>query len=259
MGERPARAGTLLLLRHGRSTTNAAGRFTGWTDVPLASEGVHEAERAARLLARDGLLPDVVHTSLLRRSIRSADIVLAGLDRQWIPAQRSWRLNERQYGALTGRRKHDVRAEAGAGLYDHWRRSLHGRPAPLPAPDLVRLRADPRYATLRPDAVPAVESQADVTARVVPYWADVLAPRLRTGAVVLVVAHGNSLRALVTVLDGLDEAGVQRLDIPTGAPLRYDFDPDLRSVARGGTYLDPGAARAGAAAVAAEGHRLPLS
>ncbi|MEU6476558.1 2,3-bisphosphoglycerate-dependent phosphoglycerate mutase [Streptomyces sp. NPDC047017] len=251
---RAVRRGPLVLLRHGRSTANADGRFTGWADVPLTADGEREALEAARLLARAGLLPDVVHTSVMARAIRSADLVLGELDRSWIPAQRSWRLNERQYGALTGRRKREVRAEAGHELYRHWRRSLHGRPGPLPPDRLARLRADPRYSALRPDGVPAVESLADMAARTVPYWADVLAPQVRAGATVLVVAHGNSLRALATVLDRLTGSEVARLDIPTAAPLCYDFDASLRPLVRGGTYLDPGAALAKARLVAAEGH-----
>ncbi|WP_018549433.1 2,3-bisphosphoglycerate-dependent phosphoglycerate mutase [Streptomyces sp. LaPpAH-108] len=246
--------GRLVLLRHGQSTTNAEGRFTGWCDVALTPRGADEAVRAARLLARAALVPDTVHTSVMRRSIRTADLALAELDRLWVPVRRSWRLNERQYGALTGCRKHEVRAREGAERYRWLRRSLHSRPAPLAAAELARLRADPRYAALRPGGVPATESLADMTARVAPYWADVLAPQVRRGATVLVVAHGNSLRALATVLDRLTDDEVRGLDIPTGAPLRYDFDRALRPCVRGGTYLDPVAARAGAAAVAAEGH-----
>ncbi|MBV7698352.1 2,3-diphosphoglycerate-dependent phosphoglycerate mutase [Streptomyces sp. TRM70350] len=245
--------GTLVLLRHGQSTANAAGRFTGWLDVPLTKNGEREAATAGELLARHGLLPDTVHTSVMARSIRSADLLLDTLDRSWVPVQRTWRLNERQYGALTGRRKKEVRAEAGPTLYHHWRRSLHGKPDPLSAEQLTRLRADPRYAALRPDAVPAVESLADMTARVAPYWADVLAAQLLTGATVLVVAHGNSVRALATVLDHLSEDEVHRLNIPTGQPLRYDFDAALHPRVRGGTYLDPDSALAKAGSVAAEG------
>ncbi|MER7967521.1 2,3-bisphosphoglycerate-dependent phosphoglycerate mutase [Streptomyces sp. NPDC096080] len=250
---RPGPTGTLILLRHGPSTTNAEGRFTGWADVPLTVHGANEAVEAAQLLVREGLVPDVVHTSPMLRAIRSADLVLAELDRLWIPVQRTWRLNERQYGALTGCLKREISAEAGADRYRHWRRSLHGRPAPLPPEALARLRADPRYAGLRPDAVPAVESLADMTVRVTPYWADVIAPQLLGGATVLVVAHGNSLRALATVLDRLTENEVRDLNIPTGAPLRYDFDTTLRPLIRGGTYLNPARARAGAERVAAEG------
>lgn len=252
---RPARPGSLVLLRHGQSTSNADGRFTGWADVPLTADGEQEAVDAGRLLARHGLLPDVVHTSVMARSIRSAELALEELDRLWIPVHRTWRLNERQYGALTGRRKGEVRAEAGTDRYQQWRRSLHGTPGPLPTDALAQLRADPRYAALRPAGIPAVETLADMTARVAPYWADVLAPQLRTGATVLVVAHGNSLRALVTVLDHLTDAEIERLNIPTGAPLRYDFDAALRPLVRGGTYLNPQAALSKAELVAVEGHR----
>ncbi|MEU9279712.1 2,3-bisphosphoglycerate-dependent phosphoglycerate mutase [Streptomyces sp. NPDC048341] len=245
--------GTLILLRHGQSTTNAEGRFTGWADVPLTAHGQKQAAAAAELLARDGLLPDAVHTSVLRRSIRTADIVLQELDRSWLPVHRTWRLNERQYGALTGRVKREVRREAGPARYQAWRRSLTTAPGPLPGDELARLRADPRYAALRGGGLPAVESLADMIARVAPYWADALGGQLYTGRRVLVVAHGNTLRALITVLDRLTEQEVEDLNIPTGAPLRYDFDCELRPVVRGGGYLDPDGARVAAATVAAEG------
>ncbi|MFF0125832.1 2,3-diphosphoglycerate-dependent phosphoglycerate mutase [Streptomyces mirabilis] len=245
--------GTLVLLRHGQSTTNAEGRFTGWADVPLTTHGEKQAIAAAELLARDGLVPDAVHTSVLRRSIRTADILLEELDRSWIPVHRTWRLNERQYGALTGRAKREVRREVGPARYQALRRSLTAAPGPLPDGELARLRADPRYAALRGGGLPAVESLADMIARVAPYWADVLAGQLCTGRRVLVVAHGNALRALIAVLDRLTEQEVENLNIPTGAPLRYGFDRHLRPVARGGGYLDPDSARTAAAAVASEG------
>ncbi|MEU0679965.1 2,3-bisphosphoglycerate-dependent phosphoglycerate mutase [Streptomyces albogriseolus] len=245
--------GTLVLLRHGQSITNAEGRFTGWADVALTAHGEKQAVAAAELLARDGLVPDAVHTSVLRRSIRTADILLQELDRSWIPVHRTWRLNERQYGALTGRVKCEVRREAGPEQYRAWRRSLTVAPGPLPADALARLRADPRYAALRGGGLPAVESLADMIARVAPYWADVPAGQLRSGRRVLVVAHGNALRALIAVLDRLTEQEVEDLNIPTGAPLRYDFDRALRPVVRGGGYLDPDSARTAAATVATEG------
>lgn len=247
--------GPLVLVRHGQSTANAAGRFTGWVDVPLTQHGEHEAVEAAKLLDTAGLRPDVVHTSVMGRSIRSADVLLDALDRQWIPVRRTWRLNERQYGALTGRDKNEVRAQVGDKQYRAWRRSLHSRPDPLPPSELARLRADARYATLRPTGVPAVESLADMVTRVAPYWADVLAPQLREGRTVLVVAHGNALRALCVVLDRLAEAESEMLNIPTAAPLRYDFTAELDPVIRCGTYLDPDSAWARAEIVAAEGHR----
>ncbi|SFF58054.1 phosphoglycerate mutase [Actinacidiphila alni] len=245
---------TLILLRHGQSLANAQGRFTGWTDVPLTPRGEDEARTAARLLVRDGLRPDAVHTSVLRRSIRTADLVLAELDRAWLPVLRTWRLNERQYGALAGRPKSEVRREVGDDRYRELRRSVTARPAPSPPAELALLRADPRYARLRPDAIPPAETFADVVARITPYWTDELAPALRAGRTVLVVAHGNALRALIAVLDRLDDAAVERLNVPTGAPLLYALTGDLRPVAAGGRYLDPVTAHAAAAAVAAEGH-----
>ncbi|MFE7576643.1 2,3-diphosphoglycerate-dependent phosphoglycerate mutase [Streptomyces sp. NPDC057521] len=244
---------SLVLLRHGQSLSNAEARFTGWTDVPLTAPGEKQAVQAAALLAREGLAPDVVHTSVLRRSIRTADILLAEMDRSWIPVHRTWRLNERQYGALTGRAKREVRLETGTERYQKWRRSLTAAPGPLAADELARLRAEPRYAALG-DGLPAVESLADVITRVLPHWTDVIAQQLCTGRTVLVVAHGNALRALVTVLDRLTEHEVEGLNIPTGAPLCYRFDAAFRPVARGGRYLDPAAASAAADAVAAEGH-----
>ncbi|MEU6754883.1 2,3-bisphosphoglycerate-dependent phosphoglycerate mutase [Streptomyces sp. NPDC046685] len=246
--------GSLILLRHGQSTANAEGRFTGWADVPLTPRGEKQAAHAAGLLARDHLVPDVVHTSVLRRSIRSADLLLEEMDRCWIPVHRTWRLNERQYGALAGRVKREVRREAGPAQYHLWRRSLTAAAAPLPGDELARLRADPRYAALAGDGLPAVESLADVITRVAPYWTDVLAAQLYAERTVLVVAHGNALRALVAVLDRLTEHEVEDLNIPTGAPLHYAFDSAWRPTVHGGRYLDPAVARAAAEAVAAEGH-----
>ena len=204
-------------------------------------------------MAEHGLLPEAVHTSLLVRSVHSAELLLREAGRSWIPVHRTWRLNERQYGALTGRSKSRVREEAGPARYRAWRRSLGGVPDPMPEEQLARLRADPRYTALRPTGVPAAESLAGVIARVAPYRADVLAARLRTGSTVLVVAHGNSPRALAAVLDGLSGPETEELNIPTGAPLRYDVDAALRPLVRGGRYLNPERARAAAASVAAEG------
>jgi 2,3-bisphosphoglycerate-dependent phosphoglycerate mutase len=245
---------TLLLLRHGQSTANAAGEFTGWVDVPLTEAGERQARGAGELLRSAGYCPDVVHTSVFSRAIRTADIMLGVLDRSWLPVRRSWRLGERQYGAWTGRRKADVRAEVGDERFLLWRRSLFGTPPPLAADALGALRADPRFAGLPTDTIPPVESLADVVARVVPYWTDVLAADLRAGRLPLVVAHGNSLRALVTHWDRLSEDEVLNLNIPTGIPLRYDFDAGLRPVLRGVRYLDPNAAAQAVAAVAREGH-----
>ncbi|MFJ6076565.1 2,3-diphosphoglycerate-dependent phosphoglycerate mutase [Streptomyces sp. NPDC093065] len=250
----PTRGGTLILLRHGQSEANAAGVFGGWADYALTPDGEEQATDAARLIARAGLLPDLVHTSVLRRSIHTADIALDHLGRCWIPVQRTWRLNERQYGALTGRSKRRTRIEAGPELYEQWRRSLHASPPPLPEDRLALLRANPRYASLPGEGVPAVETFADVIARVLPYWSDLLAPALTHGATVLVAAHGNSLRALVALLGHLDEPGIHDLNIPPAEPLVHTITPDLRPAPSGGRYLAPDRARAAARAVAAEGH-----
>lgn len=246
---------TLILLRHGESTTNAAGVFTGWTDVPLTTAGRAESEWAARLLAEARLCPDRLHTSLLRRAIDTADLVAAGLGRSWLPVERSWRLNERHYGALTGRTKCSVLAEAGPRLFHAWRRSWATSPPPAGREAWRLLRADPRYAGLADELLPLTESLADVAVRLLPYWTDVLVPELRAGRVPLVVSHGNTLRALISVLDGLNPTQVERVDVPTAVPLRYDLDQQLRPVVPGGQLLDPVAAERVASLVAAEGRR----
>lgn len=244
---------TLVLLRHGQSTANAEDSFSGWLDVALTARGETEAARAGELLASHGLQPDVAHTSVLSRAIGTLDIVLEVLDRRWIPTGRSWRLNERHYGALQGRPKADVRAEAGEELFTRLRRSYELAPPPLDAADPTSARHDPRYGALPAAELPAGEALADVRSRVVPYWQDILAADLHAGRVALVVAHGNSLRALCMHLDQLTPDEVSGLNIPTGIPLRYDLDRDDRPLVRGGTYLDPAAAAAGAAEVAAQG------
>lgn len=241
-------SGTLVLLRHGESTANAAGTFTGWTDVPLTSRGRDQARAAGRLLREAGLLPDVVHTSVLRRSIGTADLVLSTVDRDWIPVHRTWRLNERHYGALTGLTKREFRARTDEATYTAWRRSWATAPPPA-APAALPPGDHARYAGLPADAWPRTESLADVHARLLPYWADQIAADVTAGRTTLVVAHGNSLRAFVAHLDRLGPTGVEDLNIPTGQPLRYAFDQDLRPQAPGGIYLDPTAALAEATAV----------
>ncbi|MFC4030084.1 2,3-diphosphoglycerate-dependent phosphoglycerate mutase [Streptomyces polygonati] len=238
----------LVLLRHGESTANADGVFTGWTDAPLTERGREQARGAGRLLAGAGLLPDVVHTSVLCRTVTTADLVLDETGRDWVPAHRSWRLNERHYGALTGRTKHQVRRSTDEAAYLAWRRSWATPPPPAPAGALPPW-GDPRYTNLPPEAWPLTQSLADVHARVLPYWADTIATDLSAGRTTLVVAHGNSLRALVAHLDRMDPAAVEHLDIPTGQPLRYDFDPGQRQLPGGGRYLDPDTAAAEAALV----------
>jgi 2,3-bisphosphoglycerate-dependent phosphoglycerate mutase len=246
---------TLVLVRHGQSTTNAAGQFTGWADVPLTDAGEHEARRVGELLREQAPHLHVVHTSVLRRAIRTAEIALDVVGRSWLPVARSWRLNERHYGALTGRSKAEVRAEVGDAQFLPWRRGFRERPPPMPAEPAEALRSDPRYSALPARVIPDSESLADVLARVLPYWVDVLSADLLAGRVPLVVAHGNSLRALIMHLDQMSEDEVVELNIPTGIPLCYELDDALLPRQRGGHYLDPTAAAQAAAAVAEEGHR----
>lgn len=243
----------LILLRHGQSTTNAAERFTGWTDVPLTELGELEAHKAGRLLRSSSLMPDVLHTSVLRRSIHTAQIVADELYRAWLPVRRTWRLNERQYGALTDQNKSRVRIEVGPEQYRRWRRSFDEPPPPMPQAELENLSSDPRYADLPGRTIPPTESLADVLSRLLPYWIDVVAKDLRHGRTPLVVAHGNSLRALVMHLDQLSPEEVAELNIPTGIPLCYELDETLAPTRRGGHYLDPDAAQTAARAIAAEG------
>jgi 2,3-bisphosphoglycerate-dependent phosphoglycerate mutase len=247
--------GTLVLLRHGESEWNKANLFTGWVDVPLSDTGRAEAARGGELLAEHGLLPDVLHTSVLRRAITTAELALAAADRQWIPVRRSWRLNERHYGALQGKDKAATLAEYGEEQFMVWRRSYDTPPPPIEPGSEFAQDDDPRYAALPPEVRPATECLADVVVRMLPYWYDAIVPDLRTGATVLVAAHGNSLRALVKHLDGMADDEVVGLNIPTGVPLRYDLDDDLRPVKPGGEYLDPDAAAEAIEAVKNQGRR----
>jgi len=246
--------GTLVLLRHGESEWNAKNLFTGWVDVDLTEKGEAEAREGGRLLREHGLLPDIAHTSVLRRSIRTCEIALAAADRQWIPVRRSWRLNERHYGALQGKNKKQTLETYGEEQFMLWRRSYDVPPPPIADDDEYAQTGDPRYANLPPELMPRTECLKDVLARVLPYWYDVILPDLRTGATVLIAAHGNSLRALVKHLDQISDTHIAALNIPTGMPLRYDLDPKtLRPLNPGGTYLDPEAAAAAAQAVANQG------
>jgi 2,3-bisphosphoglycerate-dependent phosphoglycerate mutase len=244
---------TLVLLRHGESEWNAKNLFTGWVDVGLSEKGAAEAVRGGELLRQTGLLPDVVHTSVLRRAIKTADLALEAADRSWLPVRRHWRLNERHYGALQGLDKAATREKYGDDQFMRWRRSYDEPPPPLPDDDQWSQVGDPRYADLL-DIVPRAECLADVVERMLPYWYDALVPDLRLGHTVLVAAHGNSLRALVKHLDGLGDQEVVGLNIPTGIPLRYDLDPaTMRPVSPGGEYLDPEAAAASIEAVKNQG------
>jgi 2,3-bisphosphoglycerate-dependent phosphoglycerate mutase len=233
----------LVLLRHGQSEWNAAGIFTGWENAHLTAVGEEEATRAGTLLAEHGVYPAFVHTSLQRRTIRTADLALAAADRDWIPVRRSWRLNGRHYGALQGQNKAQVRAEAGEQQFTDWRRSYDAAPPPLsPVAERSRL-SDPRYQALPPEARPNGESLRAVSGRLLPYWYDAIVPDLRDGGCVLVVSHGNTLRALMKHLDSIADDQIAGLDIPTGIPLVYELGPDMRPDALGGQYLDPHAAR----------------
>jgi 2,3-bisphosphoglycerate-dependent phosphoglycerate mutase len=242
---------TLVLLRHGESDWNSKNLFTGWVDVDLSAAGEAEGRRGGELLREHGLLPTLVHTSVLRRAIRTAEISLNACDRHWIPVRRSWRLNERHYGALQGKDKAAVRAEFGNEQFMLWRRSYDVPPPPLPEDDQYSQVGDPRYLNLL-DSVPRTECLADVVRRMLPYWYDAIVPDLRNGTV-LITAHGNSLRALIKHLDGLSDEAVVSLNVPTGIPLRYDLDDTTFRPVKPAEYLDPDAAKAAIEAVANQG------
>lgn len=244
---------TLIMIRHGESEWNAKDLFSGWVDVGLSEFGRDEAAQAGRQLTDAGLRPAVVHTSVLTRAIQTANITLEVAGLSWLPVRRSWRLNERHYGALQGKNKAQTRAEFGDEQFMTWRRSYDVPPPPLPDDDPLSQAADPRYAQLPADLLPRTECLKDVLGRMLPYWHDVIIPDLAAGATTLVVAHGNSLRALVKHLDGIGDAEIAELNIPTGQPLVYELDDRFVPVQPGGRYLDPEAAAAGAEAVRNQG------
>ena len=240
--------GKLILVRHGQSTWNVENLFTGWTDVDLSVSGRAEAAQAGRELLAQGIGVDVAFTSVLKRAIRTLWIMLDEMDRMWMPVERSWRLNERHYGALQGLNKAQTVAQHGAAQVQIWRRSYDVPPPPLGADDERHPRFDPRYAGIDARQLPATESLKDTLARVLPFWHARIAPELRQGRDVMVVAHGNSLRAMVKMLDDVPETEITELNIPTGVPLLYELDPELRP--RGSRYLgDPAAIAAAAEAV----------
>ncbi|MFI0241959.1 phosphoglyceromutase [Streptomyces sp. NPDC016845] len=245
----------LILLRHGESEWNAKNLFTGWVDVNLNEKGEKEAVRGGELLKDAGLLPDVVHTSLQKRAIRTAQLALESADRHWIPVHRSWRLNERHYGALQGKDKAQTLAEFGEEQFMLWRRSYDTPPPALAEDAEFSQFHDARYATLPPELRPRTECLKDVVHRMLPYWFDSIVPDLLTGRTVLIAAHGNSLRALVKHLDGISDADIAGLNIPTGIPLSYELDAEFKPVNPGGTYLDPDAAAAAIEAVKNQGKK----
>lgn len=244
----------LILLRHGESEWNAKNLFTGWVDVRLSTAGEAEAVRGGQLLAERNLLPDVVHTSLLRRAIHTSQLALDACDRHWIPVRRSWRLNERHYGALQGKDKKETLAQYGEEQFKLWRRSFDVPPPPIDSQDPYSQASDVRYSGLGAE-LPATECLKDVVTRMIPYWQESIVPDLKAAKRVLITAHGNSLRALVMHLDGISEADIAELNIPTGIPLLYKLDVDFKPVKKGGEYLDLEAAKAAIQAVANQGKK----
>ncbi|KUP27031.1 phosphoglyceromutase [Kocuria rhizophila] len=243
----------LILLRHGQSEWNEKNLFTGWVDVPLTEKGRAEATRGGELMAENQLLPDVVHTSLLRRAMNTANRSLDAADRLWIPVKRSWRLNERHYGALQGKNKAEIREEYGEEQFMTWRRSYDTPPPELDDSSEWSQAGDPRYADVA--NLPRTECLKDVLERFMPYWEEQVIPDLKAGKTVLVAAHGNSLRALVKHLDGISDEEIAGLNIPTGIPLYYELDQNLKPVTPGGRYLDPDAAAESIKAVANQGKK----
>ncbi len=242
----------IVLLRHGQSTWNLENRFTGWTDVDLTPQGVEEARAAGRVLREEGFEFDVVYTSVLKRAIRTMWLALDELDQMWVPVIRNWRLNERHYGALQGLNKAETAAKHSEEQVKIWRRSYDIPPPPLDETDERYPGKERRYAGLSKPELPLTESLKDTVARFVPYWEQTISADVRAGKSVLIVAHGNSLRALVKYLDGMSDARILELNIPTGIPLMYELDANLKPV-RSGYLGDPEAAAKAAAAVAAQG------
>ncbi|EPD31502.1 phosphoglyceromutase [Gleimia europaea] len=240
----------LILLRHGQSDWNEKNLFTGWVDVPLTELGKEEAVHGGELLKQEGVLPDILYTSLLRRAIYTANLALDAADRHWIPVKRSWRLNERHYGALQGKNKKEIRDEYGEDQFMQWRRSYDVPPPAIEAGSEFAQDGDPRYAG---EPIPATECLKDVLERLLPYWDEQIVPDIKSGKTVLIAAHGNSLRAIVKHLDDVSDEDISAVNIPTGVPLLYELDEEtLKPIKKGGTYLDP-EAEAKIAAVAAQG------
>lgn len=244
----------LILLRHGESEWNEKNLFTGWVDVRLTQKGEEEAVRAGELFKEHNLLPELLHTSLLRRAINTAEIALNEAERHWIPVRRSWKLNERHYGALQGKDKKATLAEYGNEQFQLWRRSFDVPPPPIEDGDEFSQVNDPRYQELG-NLIPKTECLKDVVQRLIPYWEQEIIPDLKSGKVTLVTAHGNSLRALVKHLDGISDQEIAALNIPTGIPLLYELADDFKPIKIGGEYLDPAAAKSAIEAVANQGRK----
>jgi 2,3-bisphosphoglycerate-dependent phosphoglycerate mutase len=244
---------TLILLRHGESEWNAKNLFTGWVDVPLNEKGWGEAVRGGELLKAENVLPDVVHTSLLRRAIMTANLALDSADRHWIPVKRDWRLNERHYGDLQGKNKAETLEQYGEEKFMTWRRSYDVPPPEISVDNEFSQEGDPRYAG---EPIPKTECLKDVLERALPYWESAIVPDLKDGKTVMVAAHGNSLRAIIKYLDGVSDDDIVGVNVPTGIPLVYELDEEtLKPVKAGGTYLDPDAAAEAIKAVANQGKK----
>ena len=244
----------LILLRHGESAWNEKNLFTGWVDVRLTQKGEQEAVRAGELFKEHNLLPELLHTSLLRRAINTAEIALNEAELHWIPVRRSWKLNERHYGALQGKDKKATLAQYGDEQFQLWRRSFDVPPPPIEDGDEFSQVNDPRYQELG-NLIPKTECLKDVVQRLIPYWEQEIIPDLKSGKVTLVTAHGNSLRALVKHLDGISDQDIAALNIPTGIPLLYELADDFKPITNGGEYLDPAAAKSAIEAVANQGRK----
>ena len=244
----------LILLRHGESEWNAKNLFTGWVDVKLSALGETEAKRGGELLKERDLLPDVVHTSLLRRAIHTSQLALDVADRHWIPVRRSWRLNERHYGALQGKDKKETLAQYGEEQFQLWRRSFDVPPPPIEDNDKYSQFGDPRYADLGSD-MPKTECLKDVVDRLIPYLVGEITADMNEGKTVLVVAHGNSIRAIVKHIDCISDTDIAGVNIPTGIPLLYELNEKFEPITKGGRYLDPEAAKAAIAAIANQGKK----
>lgn len=245
----------LILLRHGESQWNALNLFTGWVDVDLSEKGVLEAKRGGELLKEKNLIPNSLHTSVLNRAIKTSELALESAGIKEIPTKRSWRLNERHYGALQGLNKKDTLEKYGEEQFMLWRRSYDVPPPPIDPNDKYAQNNDPKYKDMQKSDIPLTECLKDVVKRVIPYWKESIVPELESGKTVLVVAHGNSLRALIKYLENISDENIARLNLPTGIPLLYRLDENFKPIVFGGEYLDPQAAKEAIDAVANQGKK----